>query len=115
MPFLSPGDLPDLAIEPGSPSLQEDSLPAELAGKPGSGGKFVGLQKIVPDTLYRVLSVNVQKFSNTVWKVIEDSTLVVIIQMKGLVGWTTRKKWGYELLLRPLVEGPRHVLDSVPC
>ena len=52
---------------------------------------FVGLQKIVPDTLYRVLSVNVQKVSNTVWKVIEDSTLVVIIQMKGLVGWTTKK------------------------
>ena len=58
------------------------------------GGKaemFVGLQKIVPDTLYRLLSVNIQKVSNTVWKVIEDSTMVVIIQMKGLVGWTTRK------------------------
>ena len=34
--------------------------------------------------------------------------------MKGLAGWTTKKKWGCELLLRPLVEGPKHVLDSVP-
>ena len=28
-PFLSPGDLPDPGIEPGSPSLQPDSLPSE--------------------------------------------------------------------------------------
>ena len=27
--FSSPGDLPDLGIEPGSPALQEDSLPSE--------------------------------------------------------------------------------------
>ena len=33
MPFPSPGDLPDPGIEPGSPALQ-DSLPAELPGKP---------------------------------------------------------------------------------
>ena len=26
------GDLPDLGIEPGSPALQADSLPAELLG-----------------------------------------------------------------------------------
>ena len=30
MPMPSPGDLPDLGIEPGSPALQADSLPAEL-------------------------------------------------------------------------------------
>ena len=34
LPFPSPGDLPDPGIEPGSPALQADSLPAELAGKP---------------------------------------------------------------------------------
>ena len=34
MPFPSPGDLPDLGIEPGSPGLQVDSLPTELPGKP---------------------------------------------------------------------------------
>ena len=30
LPFPSPGDLPDLGIEPGSPALQADSLPTEL-------------------------------------------------------------------------------------
>ena len=31
---LSPGDFPDPGIEPGSPALQEYSLPTELSGKP---------------------------------------------------------------------------------
>ena len=30
----SPGGLPNPGIEPGSPALQADSLPAELSGKP---------------------------------------------------------------------------------
>ena len=30
LPFPSPGDLPDPGIKPSSPSLQADSLPAEL-------------------------------------------------------------------------------------
>ena len=29
LPFPSPGDLPDLGIEPGSPALQADALPSE--------------------------------------------------------------------------------------
>ena len=33
-PFLSPGDLPNLAIKPRSPTLQVDSLSAEPQGKP---------------------------------------------------------------------------------
>ena len=33
-PFPFPGDLPDPGIEPGSPALQADSLPTELAGEP---------------------------------------------------------------------------------
>ena len=36
MPVSSPGDLPDPGIEPRSPALQADSLPAELGGKLGS-------------------------------------------------------------------------------
>ena len=32
LPFPSPGDLPDPGIEPGSPALKEDSLPAEPPG-----------------------------------------------------------------------------------
>ena len=34
-PFPSPGDLLDPGIEPGSPTLQADSLPSEPPGKPG--------------------------------------------------------------------------------
>ena len=33
-PFPSPGDLPYPRIEPRSPTLQADSLPAEPQGKP---------------------------------------------------------------------------------
>ena len=33
-PFPSPGDLPNPGFEPRPPALQEDSLPAELSGKP---------------------------------------------------------------------------------
>ena len=33
LPFPSPGDLPDLGIEPGSPALLADSLPSEPPGK----------------------------------------------------------------------------------
>ena len=33
LPFPSPGDLPHLGIEPGSPALPEDSLPYEPLGK----------------------------------------------------------------------------------
>ena len=34
LPFLSPGDLTDLGIEPWSPSLQAVSLPSEPPGNP---------------------------------------------------------------------------------
>ena len=32
--ILSPGDLPDTRIKPGSPALQADSLPSEPQGRP---------------------------------------------------------------------------------
>ena len=34
LPFPSPGALPNPGIEPGSPALQEDSLPYKPPGKP---------------------------------------------------------------------------------
>ena len=34
LPFPSPGDRPNLGVEPGSPALQADSLPSEPPGKP---------------------------------------------------------------------------------
>ena len=36
LPFPSPGDLPNLGIESGSPAWQANSLPTELLGKPTS-------------------------------------------------------------------------------
>ena len=38
LPIPSPGDLPNPGMETGSPALQADSLPAELPGKPYTGG-----------------------------------------------------------------------------
>ena len=43
-PLAPPGGLPDPGIEPRSPALQVDSLPAELPGKPCLSG--VGLYEI---------------------------------------------------------------------
>ena len=37
LPFPSPGDLPNPGIEPGSPTLQADSLLSEPPGKPQVG------------------------------------------------------------------------------
>ena len=34
LPFLSPGDLPDPGVKPGSPAWQAHSLPSEPPGKP---------------------------------------------------------------------------------
>ena len=34
LPFLYPGDIPNPGIEPGSPTLQLDTLPSEPPGKP---------------------------------------------------------------------------------
>ena len=33
LPFLSPGDLPNTGIKPGSPALEADALPTEPPGK----------------------------------------------------------------------------------
>ena len=38
LPFPSPGDLPDLGIEPGSPVLQAHALPPEPPGTGEPGG-----------------------------------------------------------------------------
>ena len=43
LPFLSPGDLPDPGIEPGSPALLADSLLPEPPGKP------LGIDNLGPD------------------------------------------------------------------
>ena len=53
-PFPSPGDLPNPGIEPRSPVLQADSLPAEPQGKPKSTGVGSGEAEgsaLLPETL----------------------------------------------------------------
>ena len=49
LPFPSPGDLPNPGIEPRSPTLQVDSLPAEPQGKPKNTG--VGSLSLSPEDL----------------------------------------------------------------
>jgi len=41
LPFPSPGDLPDLGIEPRSPAVQVDSLPSELYKSPSHIHKWM--------------------------------------------------------------------------
>ena len=43
LPLLSPGDLPNLGIEPGSPTLKADSLPSEPPRKPEYGSHSVNI------------------------------------------------------------------------
>ena len=40
-PFPPPGDLPDPGIEPGSPTLEADTLTTELPGKPEHNSKLL--------------------------------------------------------------------------
>ena len=45
LPFPSPGDLPNPGIEPGSPTLQADTLPSEPPGKPITSIKCLAKKK----------------------------------------------------------------------
>ena len=46
LPFPSPEDLPEPGIEPGSPALQEDTLPSEPPGKPVASPAVVQKQRV---------------------------------------------------------------------
>ena len=50
--FPSPGDLPNPGIEPKSPTLQTDSLPAEPKGKPKSESRSVVSDSLWPHGPY---------------------------------------------------------------
>ena len=52
LPFPSPGDLPDPAVEPGSPALRVDSLPFEPSGKPEGSGMALKLSDCNPWNLH---------------------------------------------------------------
>ena len=48
LPFSLSGDLPNPGTEPGSPTLQADSLPAKLPGKPPSTAWWSYFEKGLP-------------------------------------------------------------------
>ena len=55
LPFPSPGDLPDLGIEPGSPALQADALPSESPGYILNLTKSIGItnKKLIKFAIYK--------------------------------------------------------------
>ena len=57
LPFPTPGDHPHPGIEPGSPSLQADSLPTELLGKPQNQNKIYLMEKLIGLTAKRNITI----------------------------------------------------------
>ena len=55
-PSPSPGDLPNLGIEPRSPALQVDSLPAEPQGKPVDDRSFKPILRFSASKVFLWLS-----------------------------------------------------------
>ena len=88
-PFPSPGDLPDLGTEPGSPALQVDSLPAELPGKPTLIHFFP--QNVEIDLFFTRLHLGVSKFNYE----LSNSIRFVSIKMQYLPHLTLegQMKW----------------------
>ena len=93
LPFLSPGDLLDPGIEPGSSALQADSLPTELPGT----GKMLRLSLKI-----KVIGV---KSSMAFWDLSLLQTTVVIMRAAAsrVISVTQerlspcRLVWGYDL------------------
>ena len=54
----SPWDLPDPRIEPGSPALQADYLPAELTGKPYCPFQYGVLQQLCLESIDLLFQLN---------------------------------------------------------
>ena len=64
LPFPSSGDHPDLGIEPGSPTLQANSLPFEIQGSPNSPN--LGMKvKVKVKSLSRVLTLRSHGLQST--------------------------------------------------
>ena len=54
-PIPSPGALPNPGIKPGSPALQEDSLSAEVPGKPDIHINYVKIKRELEVTVFKTL------------------------------------------------------------
>ena len=65
LPFPSPGDLPDPGIEPGSPTLQADTLPSEPPGKPWMVTWLVPKDTASVPALTPLYPAGLRKFSST--------------------------------------------------
>ena len=65
--FPSPGDLPDPGMEPVSPALQVDSLPAKLSGKPLS--VLRGLIRVKDEPVLQGVGLDVQEKSALICKI----------------------------------------------
>ena len=66
LPFHSPGDLPNTAIEPGSSILQADALPSESPGKLNS--KWSNRQRINLEIYKQLIHLNSRKINDTIKK-----------------------------------------------
>ena len=62
---LSPGDLPNPEIKPGSPALQVDSLPAEPPGKPLPGPRHYFEEKAMLHEYFYLYLSKMQILQNT--------------------------------------------------
>ena len=65
LPFSSPGDFPDPGIEPGSPTLQSDTLPSEPPGKPWMVTWLVPKDTASVPALTPLYPAGLRKFSST--------------------------------------------------
>ena len=92
LPFLSPEDLPDSGIEPGSPTLQAEALASEPPGKPSqpqySLERLMWNLKLCPSVKCEILHV----------ALIFHSTLVLSISNPTYL--QTQISWGLVFLMK---------------
>ena len=82
--FPSPGDLPDLGIEPTSPALQADALPSEPPGKPDNTTLIVETEEELKSLLMRAKEES------------EKAGLKLSIQKTKIMAFTPITSWQIE-------------------
>ena len=115
-PFLSPRDLPNTGIEPRSPALWADSLPAEPPGKTKNTG--VGnlslLQGIFPtkklnqvllhrrQILYQLSYRGSPRLPPIPWPLSKSTNFPLIV----LIPWSSacRTSWKFSIVFRPVIQ-----------
>ena len=83
LPCPSPGDLPDPGIEPGSPTLQTDSLPSEPPGNPCLGNwTTTNVSKTYVIVLWPLMGRTVL---SAVWKTVFQITILRLASIKFFI------------------------------